>query len=295
MSEPREKQPTLDEAALRRWIGNTRSQEDRIDCLRANLLGATLDPDREELVAGDFLPSGWHWIYFLDAAPLNRLGRDGHAPLGEFLPPVALPKRMWAGSRLKFHRPILLDEPIRRDSEVIAVNRKSGRSGELCFVTVSHKYFSGTELKLDEEHDIVYREEQTSDSSHSARQAAPNSDRSLLVVPTTTLLFRYSALTFNGHRIHYDLEFAEDVEGYPGLVVHAPLVATLMLGLAEKYYAGRNLRPQEFRQRSMSPLFHRQPFTIGLTENDRGCDMQAADHDGLLASSASLVMTSSNS
>ncbi len=281
---------TLDEATLRQWVGRKRETTDRIDCRQANRLRATVDPQRSDLAQGEALPAGWHWVYFLEAPGMDELGRDGHAALGAFLPPVALPKRMWAGTRLRFQTPIRLEERLRRISEVVAVERKTGRSGELCFVTVNHRFYSGSELRLEEDHDIVYRGEDSQPKLSDPPQAESDSDRSIVVNPTPTLLFRYSALTFNGHRIHYDLDFCRQVEGYSGLVVHAPLIATFMLGLAEKHYGGNRSAIREFRQRSISPLFHDQPFAIHLRESNRGCELWAAGHDGRLAASATVTV-----
>lgn len=283
-------QPTLDETILRQWIGNELVSEDRIDCRQANLLRATIDPGRAELMSGDPLPAGWHWIYFLEAPAMDQLGRDGHAALGGFLPPVALPRRMWAGTHLKFHGPILLDEELRKVSAVADVRRKTGRSGELCFVTVNHRYYADDDIRLEEDHDIVYTSAAPAIGERAPALAELDSERSIVVTPSATLLFRYSALTFNGHRIHYDIDFCRDVEGYPGLVVHAPLVATLMLGLAEKYLARSRATFAEFRQRSVSPLFHDHSFTIRLSENESGCRLWAANHEGSLAATADLAL-----
>jgi len=283
-------EPTLDEAVLRKWIGNERVAEDRIDCRQANLAKATLDPGRSDFIPGDVLPGGWHWTWFLSAPRIDRLGRDGHEALGTFLPPVSLPRRMWAGTRLKFHSPVYLEDQLTKVSRVVDVTRKTGRSGELCFVTVNHRYYCGNDIRLEEDHDIVYRGVASGGSSTYTRRAEVDSERSLVVTPSTTLLFRYSALTFNGHRIHYDIDFCRDVEGYPGLVFHAPLLATLMLGLAERHFSDKELRPREFRQKSVSPLFHDKPFTIHLRENESGCRIWAANHEGLLAATAELSL-----
>ena len=278
-------EPTLDADILGRWVGRRRETQDRVDCRQAEFLRATLDPDRTALRPGEALPPGWHWIYCLEAPRIDRLGSDGHAALGDFLPPVALPKRMWAGTRLRFHQPIRLEDRIRKVSTVVAVVRRRGNTGELCFVTVNHRYFAGADLRLEEDHDIVYCE-QSAASRTTAPAAETESDESIVVTPSSTFLFRYSALTFNGHRIHYDLDFCRTVENYPGLVVHAPLVATLMLGMAERFCSGRAVRIGEFRQRSVRPLFHDHPLTIHLREGREGCDLWVADHDGLLAATA---------
>ncbi|WP_424945959.1 FAS1-like dehydratase domain-containing protein [Candidatus Spongiihabitans sp.] len=307
---------TLDEEILSRWIGRREQRTDRIAAKPANFLRATLHqytsaPDTDapgvERAArnyreGGFLPPGWHWLYFLEAPPMDQLGRDGHAALGGFLPPVALPKRMWAGARLQFHAPIVIGEELTKTSVIKSVALKSGRSGELCFVTVNHQFFSGSVLKLEEDHDIVYRG--ASSTSHQADNQANNqadtphptpldADISVVIKPTTTLLFRYSALTFNGHRIHYDLDFCKHIEGYPGLVVHAPLTATLMLELARNYYFER-IAQHDFRAfnvTAVSPLFHDRPFTLHLKERSepgQACVLWAANPDGSLALSATL-------
>jgi 3-methylfumaryl-CoA hydratase len=281
--------PDIDAATLNQWLGRIRTTADRIDCRQANLLKATLQPDRSDLERGDVLPHGWHWIYFLEAPRMDQLGRDGHASLGDFLPPVPLPVRMWAGTRLQYHQPIRLEETLHRHSEVTAITPKTGRSGELCFVTVSHTYRCGDEVRLEEQHDIVYREASSEQDFATPPLADTESDRSIVITPTTTLLFRYSALTFNGHRIHYDLDYCREVEGYPGLVVHAPLVATLMLGLMEQHYMDRSLSMIEFRQRAVSPLYHGEPFTIHLRENATGCNLWAATETGRLAATAAVM------
>jgi len=289
----RQTELTLDETVLSRWIGNREEKKDRIDVKPANFLKATLNHDREDYKEGDNLPPAWHWMYFLEASPMNQLGRDGHPALGNFLPPVALPRRMWAGGCLRFHHPITIGEDLVKNSVISNIARKSGRSGELCFVTVKHQYFAGAVLKLEEDHDIVYRGDSATASGNNEPPTAPGGEDLFTTIdPTPTLLFRYSALTFNGHRIHYDLDFCRNVEGYPGLVVHAPLTVTLALDLARKYFAER--RPDvEFtalQVRMISPLFHDKPFTLHLKEQGNQCDLWAANPDGNLAMRATLEL-----
>ncbi len=294
---------TLDEEILSQWIGKRVQRKDRIAVKPANFLRATLHqdtskPDTRHYRDGDFLPPGWHWLYFLEAPPMGQLGRDGHAALGDFLPPVALPKRMWAGARLEFHEPIVIGEDLIKTSVIKNVIRKSGRSGELCFVTVNHQFFSGSVLRLEEDHDIVYRGESGASNQADNQTDTPHptpldDDIAVVITPTTTLLFRYSALTFNGHRIHYDLDFCKHVEGYPGLVVQAPLTATLMLELAGNYYSERIAQHNfcAFNLTAVSPLFHDKPFTLHLkepSEQGRACVLWATDPDGNLAMSATL-------
>ena len=289
---------TLDEEILSQWVGNREEKKDRIDAKPANFLKATLNHEGAIYKEGDNLPPVWHWMYFLDAAPMNRLGRDGHPALGNFLPPVALPRRMWAGGHLRFHKPIVIGEELLKTSEISRVVRKSGRSGELCFVTVKHRYSANSDLKLEEDHDIVYRGEATVTTQKSTPPGAPDSDDlSTTIEPSSTLLFRYSALTFNGHRIHYDLDYCRNVEGYPGLVVHAPLTTTLAMDLARKFYSER--RPgvefASLRVRMVSPLFHDKPFTLHLKEQESQCELWAANPDGNLAMRATLELKSTDS
>ena len=289
-SQPRS---TLDKEILNRWIGNTQECRDTIDPGQANLLKATLEPDQPDFKIGDQLPYGWHWVYFLEPVDINKLGQDGHAALGGFLPPVALPKRMWAGVRLKFHQPIIIGETAVKKSEVKSITRKTGRSGELCFVTVNHKIYSGSTLKLEEDHDIVYRGAAPSEDMETAPPTAPeHSDYQAIIHPSPILLFRYSALTFNGHRIHYDLDYCRNVEGYPGLVLHAPLLVTLMLNLARNCFAGRNLEFSEFRQKSIHPLYHGSPFTLHLKKMEPGhCEILASNSDKHLVARATLMVS----
>ncbi len=283
---------TLDKEILNRWIGNTQECRDTIGPGQANLLKATLESDQPDFKIGDQLPYGWHWVYFLEPVDINELGQDGHAALGGFLPPVALPKRMWAGVRLKFHQPIIIGETAVKKSEVKSITRKTGRSGELCFVTVNHRIYSGSALKLEEDHDIVYRGTPSRDMEATPPTAPKHSDHQVTIHPSPILLFRYSALTFNGHRIHYDLDYCRNVEGYPGLVLHAPLIVTLMLNLARNCFPGKNLKFSEFRQKSIYPLYHGSPFTLHLKKMEPGhCEIWASNSDKRLAARATLMVS----
>ncbi|MEP0942495.1 MAG: MaoC family dehydratase N-terminal domain-containing protein [Rhizobiaceae bacterium] len=253
---------TLDETVLRKWIGNTQSATDTLTVEPARLMQATMDHEAS-LNSGDCLPPVWHWLYFLTGAPMSKLGRDGHAALGEFLPPVALPRRMWAGGRLEFAKPVELGETINKSSSIKDISLKHGKSGALAFVTVRHSY-SGPEGddRFTEEHDIVYREDPKPDAPKPA-PVSPSSatpQHSETITPSTVQLFRYSALTFNSHRIHYDRDYCKDVEGYPGLIFHGPLTATLLADLAVRRIGGKPLKSFSFR--AVAPLFDNAPFTI---------------------------------
>ena len=232
---------------LREWVGREREDEDVAGLRHARLMAATVGRPGPALQAGDPLPPLWHWIYFLEGVPPAELGRDGHPARGAFLPPVPLSNRMWAGGRVDFDAPVPLGAPIRKRSRILSVDAKHGRSGPLVFVTVLHEVFADGQRCVAEEHDIVYRDPPPAESGAAAtgESPAPGAHRRE-IEPDTTLLFRYSALTFNGHRIHYDLDYCRRVEGYANLVIHGPLVATLLAGFAQEL-GGRPVRRFEYR------------------------------------------------
>ena len=231
--------PALDEhgAAIRRgvrgvsaererwrdWIGREQTAEDVLDAGRARALQATLDDTGKALEAGDPLPPLWHWIYFWTVAPPSMLGPDGHPERGGFLPPIELPRRMWAGSRVTFHRPLPVGAAAARRSRIKDVRITKGRNGRLAFVTVRHEITADGEPSIEDEHDIVYRAAPRPGETPRPGDPAPkDTPWRHEITADPVLLFRYSALTFNGHRIHYDLKHATEVEDYPGLVVHGP-------------------------------------------------------------------------
>lgn len=234
------------------------------------------------------LPPGWHWGWFADTFPASRLGRDGHPKRGGFLPPVELPRRMWAGGKLTFRAPLLAGEEATRVSEVIGIEPKSGRSGELVFVTVRHRISQRGSLALEEMQDLVYREDPATGALSPQPPAAPAAaEVSRTVEPDPVWLFRYSAVTFNGHRIHYDHDYARNVEGYASLVVHGPLIATLLADLAMET-TGRALGGFSFR--GISPLFCDVPFTINARRDESAIQLWAANMDGGLAMQASATI-----
>src|SRR5215469_15593382 len=215
---------------LQEWIGKTELSNDLVTPVPIAALSATLDRDAPKL--GDPLPPFWHWLYFLPIHRRSALGQDGHLRRGEFLPPVPLARRMWAGSRLEFHRPLRVGDRISRASAISNVSCKQGRTGPLVFVTVRHQVSNTEGLALSEDQDLVFRENpQGSDPEPAAKTPPTDFQWQDIIRPDPIMLFRYSALTFNAHRIHYDRRYAKEVEGYPGLVVHGPLVATLLLEL----------------------------------------------------------------
>lgn len=272
---------------LRQWIGRTETRDERIAPFPSNALAATLNRDDATYEDGTPLPPLWHWLHFLPVFKMSDTNYDGHAALGGFLPPVPLPRRMWAGSRLKFLAPMRIGQVLQKKSEVVSVSHKTGRSGNLVFVTVRHSLWDGEVQGVDEEHDIVYREAPRQDARVITPPAAPDAwDFSRDIVPDPVLLFRYSALTFNGHRIHYDQPFCTTTEGYEGLVVHGPLLATLLLDLL------RREKPKavvtDFRFRAMSTVFDTAPFSVhgAATSAPEEYRLWARRHDGALAMDA---------
>lgn len=229
------------------WVGRSEELVDVLEPARSNALRAALG-DTAPLKAGDALPLLHHWLYFWNVQPPVGLGPDGHPAKGGFLPPVPLPRRMWAGGRLQFHAPLTLGETVTKVSTIKSVTAKSGKSGDLIFVTVEHRLSGANGLAIVEEQDLVYKGEtpQGAIKGPAAEGPALTAPWQASVMPDTVLLFRYSALTMNGHRIHYDLPYAMDEEAYPGLVVHGPLQATLLADLAVKSL-GKPLATFDFR------------------------------------------------
>ena len=277
---------TLDH--LRSWIGRREQVDDLVAPSRVAALAATLDRDDPAPLPGDALPPPWHWMLCVPAARQSALGPDGHPARGGFLPPVPLPRRMWAGGRLSFPQPLRVGEAVQRRSQVISVEHKSGRSGDLVFVLVRHEFHGANGLAVTEEHDIVYRDLPSAVSSSPTLVAAPDDSAwQRRIVPDDVLLFRYSALTFNGHRIHYDRRYVTEVEGYPGLVVHGPLIATLLLDLLRRNLPTAAIAVFEFK--ALQPLFDIAPFSVhGQPEPDgKTVRLWARDAEGWLAMSAS--------
>ena len=281
-------EPTsVDIGALRQWLGRTERRSDSVHAAPLAALAATLDRDETLPAPGAELPPLWHWLFFTPLARQSQIGADGHAQRGGFLPPVPLPRRMWAGGRLEFLQPLRVGDEITRDSRIVKVDAKSGRSGELVFVTVLHEISNARGIALTEEHDIVYRDMPAAGAPQPKPQPAPrNQNFARAIVPDPVLLFRYSALTFNGHRIHYDRPYVTQVEGYPGLIVHGPLIATLLADLLRREQPQARMRRFVFT--AMRPLFDTQAFTLcGRVEADpHHVALWARDHEGMLAMQA---------
>jgi 3-methylfumaryl-CoA hydratase len=274
----------LDVDHLRSWIGRQETLHDRVTQFPIAALAATLDRD-DAALEGEALPPLWHWLYFLPTARQSMLGPDGHPARGGFLPPVPLPRRMWAGGRFNFHQDLRVGEAITRTSTVAEVTVKQGRSGALCFVLVKHAIHGENGLAVSEEHDIVYRDlPPPGEAAPTPKPARTDGVWERAIHPDDTMLFRYSALTFNSHRIHYDRRYVTETEGYPGLIVHGPLIATLLMDLLRR----NNLAPaRSFRFRAVSPLFDIAAFSVhGAPAGDGGVALWARNADGHLAMEA---------
>lgn len=276
----------MDIAHLQSWIGRTEHHDERIAPFPSNALAATLDRDDPPYTDGTELPPLWHWLHFLPVFKLRDAGYDGHQALGDFLPPVPLPRRMWAGSRFVFNDPVRIGDDLRKTSTVHSVTHKSGRSGDLVFVTVKHLVACQGQVGIDEEHDIVYREAAKPGAVPPAPPMAPEADDfSRKIDPDPVLLFRYSALTFNGHRIHYDHPFCTGTEGYDGLVVHGPLLATLLMDLLRRQYPDRAVA--RFAFRALSTVIADNSFSVHGAQNPDGAfRLWVRRHDGALAMDA---------
>ncbi|KKL36034.1 acyl-CoA dehydrogenase [Burkholderia contaminans FFH2055] len=273
--------------SLDAWLGKTETLGDDITAFPLNALAATLDRPSP----GDVVPPMWHWLYFLPVAPLAEVGPDGHPKRGGFLPPVPLPRRMWAGGRLTFHAPLRTGRRATRESTIENIEDKTGRSGRLVFVTVQHRIECDGALCVEEEHDIVYRDAPQPGSPAPKPVAAPGGEtRSRTIAADAVMLFRYSALTFNGHRIHYDRSYVTQEEGYPGLVVHGPLIATLLVDLVHRERPDATLASFAFR--AVRPTFDGEPFTLCGKPSDDGqtIELWAKDRDGWLTMQATATL-----
>lgn len=254
----------MDIAHLKSWIGKSESATDIASPVPLAGLAALLDHDAPPWGAAE-LPPLAHWFYFLDHARQSELGADGHPKRGGFLPPVELPRRMWAGGRLTFHAPIPTGATMERRSTITDVTHKTGATGDMVFVTVSHKIFSGAGLAISEEQDIVFRDMPRGPQPPGRREQR-TARVTRRITPDPTLLFRFSALTFNAHRIHYDRDYARNVEAYPGLVVQGPLTAMLLMDHFLRVRGATRISGFSFR--AQRPLFDTAPFDLCMAGND---------------------------
>ena len=272
---------------LQTWQGKSDTLSDFLTAMPVAALSATLDRDDPAPAAGTALPPLWHWLYFLPHARQSEIGPDGHPQRGGFLPPVPLPRRMWAGGRLRWDatNPLRVGQEVQRTSTIQSIQHKAGRSGELLFVLVQHQLRNAQGLALTEEHDIVYRSAAQPGEAAPAPQKPPLDGQAVWsrsITPDDVLLFRYSALTFNGHRIHYDRKYVTEVEGYPGLIVHGPLIATLLLDLLRRSLPGAQVATFDFR--AVRPTFDLHPFSVHGKPSADGkvVELWAQDHEGWL-------------
>lgn len=258
------------------WVGRVETTRDQITQNLVRRIAATLGARAPS--DGEDLPALWHWAFFQDTVPEGELGVDGHPRLGRFLPPAEHRNRMWAGSRITFVTPLKVGALVERKSTIIHVEEKVGSSGSLLFVTIRHEHLQDGEIALLDEQDIVYRS--PSPPKLTSPEPLPAGDWSEAVTPSPTLLFRYSAVTFNGHRIHYDWPYVTETEGYPGLVVHGPLIATLSLSAFVRANPGINIKTFKFR--GVRPLIVPTTFDVGGKINGvHGAHLWAGNGDGI--------------
>jgi 3-methylfumaryl-CoA hydratase len=275
----------MDDTYYDAWVGRIDTLTDQLTPTPVRLMRATLDHGPSESTSNT-LPPLWHWLYFLPGDRQSNIGADGHTRRGGFLPPVTLPRRMWAGGRLRFLRALPLGAAVQRVSRIMSVRRKDGRSGSLVFVTVLHEVSDNQGLAISEEQDIVYRDAPAPGTPTTVPPSAPTDEQfAHLVTPDPVLLMRYSALTFNGHRIHYDRPYATQEEGYPGLVVHGPLIATMLMEALRGAHPERQVASFEFK--AVSPLFDTAPFTVAGRVDDQNARLWASGPQGQLAMTAS--------
>lgn len=268
------------------WIGRREITEDELGLAPALAAAAMLDDTVTRFEQGSTLPPLWHWFYFLPRAPQALLDVDGHPQRGGFMPPIPFPRRMFAGARMHFHRALVIGQPARRESVIRDIRQKSGRSGSLAFVSVVCSYYQNDLLCIEEEQDIVYREPGPAVANPRVIEwpPLPEDAWSRIVTPDPKLLFRFSALTFNAHRIHYDRPYATLEEGYPGLVVHGPLTAVLLMELVRQH-VGRPVLGYSFR--GLAPLFDLAPFRLVGKADDGEVTLEAQGPDGTTAMNAS--------
>ena len=263
------------------WLGRSRISEAHLDVEQANRMAVTLDR-APHYQLGDALPPAWHWLYFHDLVRAVDLGDDGHPRLGVVLPPVPLPRRMWAGGRFVFHIPLRLGDTVTRTSVITSITPKTGRSGSLYFVIVEHRYATRGVLNLVEEQTLVYRDWGREGQSGRVQPAPTDADYQRRYSLGSTTLFRYSALTFNGHRIHYDADYCREVEGYPNLVIHGPLIATLLLDR----YVQQGQPLTRFSYQARSPICLPHALTVSGRTSQLGAVLWASDDAGGLVMEA---------
>lgn len=278
----------IDIEYLRGWVGKQHIMEQMLDPFQARGLAGLLDHEQAPGV-GEALPLPWHWTYFLDTPTRTNTGIDGHPQRGGFLPPVPLPRRMWAAGRLQVDSPLLVGQPARKVSTVRSVELKEGKTGPLIFVNLDHELYQGGCLCLREEQSLVYRQASIVPAPLPSGELAPvMADWSHIVTPDPVLLFRFSALTYNGHRIHYDRDYATQQEFYPALVVHGPLLVTLLLDLLLRELPKAKIK--EFRFRAMRPAFDTDVIRLCGQVEGSHVRLWTIDPQGMIGMSASAVI-----
>ena len=253
---------------LRKWIGKIDNVTDYVTPIVEQRYRATLNMDIGNPKDGDPVTSGLHWMLGWNLVKNDELGVDSHPALGEFLPPVPLPRRMWAGSEIKVLKPIRVGDKVIKQSTVADIQVKEGRTGLLCFVTAEYNFLVNNEVTINEKHNIVYRDiSKSGGGSGYSKDIPEKADLSEKIFMHPTILFRYSAIGFVGHRIHYDHPYTVNEENYPGLIVHGPLQATYLLRAAEKLM-GKSVK--SFTHKVMAPVFADSEYMVGVDKMDNG-------------------------
>ncbi len=266
---------------LRQWIGRSEEKTDIVTAHLVRALRATLFMEIGEPKPGDAAPFTAHWCLAQPVYPMSQIGPDGHPTRGGFLPPVPLPRRMWAGGELEFIDTLRIGDEMKRSSRISDVTMKSGSTGVLCFVSVQHEVTTPRGIAIRERQDIVYRDVPAgAQVAASAKPASPppSAEHRKSHMADEVLLFRYSALTFNGHRIHYDRDYVTKVEGYPDLIFHGPMQAAFLVEFAAKLYGGK--APKKFIYRGVQPLFAGSEFSVNANGTDNGMELWTANSLG---------------
>lgn len=269
----------MEEVNLQEWTGKQEDIDDRIYVTPVRALALTLNYQDYPVAEGKPLPELWHWLFFLPLSPMSAVGPDGHPKRGGFLPPISLERRMWASGRLHFQQELMIGDDIHKTSEILKISEKEGKAGKMIFVTVRHLVQSQRGVAVEEEQDIVYLP-----MPKSFVQPPPNPlpddlswQEAYPVDPV--LLFRFSALTFNGHKIHYNWQHATEIEKYPGLVVHGPLQALLLLESAKQHHPGR--KPASYSFKAVRPIFEADGlYLCGKSRPDGSLDLFTANAEG---------------
>lgn len=273
------------------WIGKTETRSDSMAVEQLQRFEALMSRDPHSVTKGTSLPACSHWCYFTPIEPHSNIAVDGHALKGDFLPPVELPRRMWAGGHIEFKKPLVAGVQADKKSTITDVKEKEGSTGKLCFVTVRHQISSKGALNIDEEQHIVYREE-SEEGAHPIRSKPLDIDPDWKksTKPDTVQLFRFSALTFNSHRIHYDLDYVQKVEGYPNLVVHGPYLLLLLLDAFNSKGDGRII--EDVTYRAVGPVYLGEQITIsGKGVDNHTTELRITGPEGNLAMMATVNWT----